>query len=89
MKANTNTNNNSDKRHHKSYIHPRTSLPLLAVGCFALMSGHAAIAAISVNWDGGAGTANLGRQLAAGCLDAAVRRGSRQPLATLTMHLYR
>jgi len=57
MKANTNTNANSDKRHHKSYIHPRTSLPLLAVGCFALMSGHAAIAAISVNWDGGAGTA--------------------------------
>ena len=45
MKANTNTNNNSDKRHHKSYIHPRTSLPLLAVGCFALMGGHAAIAA--------------------------------------------
>ena len=64
MKANTNTNNNSDKRHYKSYIHPRTSLPLLAVGCFALM-GHSVHAATTFtgsvdntwedagNWDAG------------------------------------
>ena len=31
-------NNNSDKRHHQSYIHPRTSLPVMAAGCFALMA---------------------------------------------------
>ena len=57
-------NNNSDKRHYKSYIHPRTSLPLLAVGCFALM-GHSVHAATTFtgsvdntwedagNWDAG------------------------------------
>ena len=50
-------NNNSDKRHHKSYIHPRTSLPVLVAGCFALIGNYTAHAAINVSWDGGAGTA--------------------------------
>jgi len=50
-------NNNSDKHHHKSYIHPRTSLPVLVAGCFALMGNYTAMAAINVSWDGGAGTA--------------------------------
>ena len=40
------TNNNSDKRHHKSYIHPRTSLPVMAAGCFALMIGAANAATV-------------------------------------------
>ena len=53
MKANT----NSYKHHHKSCIHPRTSLPLLAAGCFALIGSGISKAAINVNWDGGAGTA--------------------------------
>ena len=50
-------NNNSDKRHHQSYIHPRTSLPVLVAGYFALMGNYTAHAAINVSWDGGAGTA--------------------------------
>ncbi|MGB2092355.1 MAG: beta strand repeat-containing protein, partial [Akkermansiaceae bacterium] len=53
MKANT----NSYKHHHKSCIHPHTSLPLLAAGCFALIGSDISKAAINVNWDGGAGTA--------------------------------
>ena len=39
-------NNNSDKRHHQSYIHPRTSLPVMAAGCFALMIGAANAATV-------------------------------------------
>ncbi|MGB2560125.1 MAG: beta strand repeat-containing protein, partial [Akkermansiaceae bacterium] len=53
MKANT----NSYKHHHKLHTHPRTSLPLLAAGCFALIGSDISKAAINVNWDGGAGTA--------------------------------
>ena len=69
-------NNNSDKRHHQSYIHPRTSLPVLVAGYFALMGNYTAHAAINVSWDGGAGTAfghwddaTFGNELMTGALD--------------------